>query len=369
VKTIAIVINSSWAAYVFRFELAKELIKNNYHVIFFAQDDGKYSEKIKKYFDFFHTEINPNKVSFYKDLKYLFSLYILFKKNKVDVALTFSIKPNLYVNFISSILKFKTVNNITGLGTIFINKSLITSIVELMYKYSLRFSHHVFFQNKDDCKLFQRRGMLIGTGFSILPGSGVNTKKFRPGYPRARTDSNIRFIFLGRLLKEKGVVEFLNAARYLQEKNKNLFFSLLGELDSKNKSAISREFLSKYTNQSINYLGMSDSVETVINSYDCVVLPSYREGLPRSLLEACSMGIPIITTNAIGCREVIINGVNGFSCKVKDVSSLINAMEKFSNLSIEDRLSMGKEGRALIVKKFDESIIINEYLKIIKRLL
>jgi len=369
VKTIAIVINSSWAAYAFRLKLAQELKKHNYKVVFFAPDDGKYANKIKKHFDYFHIEIEANKASFYKDIKYLLSLYILFKNVSVDVALTYSIKPNIYVNFISSILKFKTINNITGLGTVFINKSIITTIVESMYKFSLRFSSHVFFQNKDDYEFFQKKRILSGGGTSIIPGSGVNTKKFKSSNKRLPDNLNIRFIFLGRLLKEKGVVEFLNAAKFLTDKYDNLFFSLLGELDPKNRSSISRRFLSKYTNKNIVYLGMSDSVESVIDGYDCVVLPSYREGLPRSLLEASSMSIPIITTNAVGCRDVIIDRVNGFVCKIKDVSSLIRAMENLINLSIEDRISMGREGRTLVLKKFEESIVINEYLKIINKLL
>jgi len=254
------------------------------------------------------------------------------------------------------------------LGTVFIKTTLITSIVKLLYRVSLACSTHVFFQNPEDQNYFLSKGLVSINKCSLIPGSGIDTDKFIP--VDVDNDGIFRFLLVARVIQDKGIFEYIDAAYILKNKYSNIKFGLLGELDSINRTAISKKKISELHNDGvINYLGKTDNVREKLASADCVVLPSYREGSPRSLMEASSMAIPIITTDVVGCRQVVDNGVTGLLCQVRDSSDLALKMEEMLNMTENDREYMGKLGREKMLKEFNESIVINEYMNTVNNII
>ncbi|EFU70158.1 group 1 glycosyl transferase [Aliarcobacter butzleri JV22] len=195
-----------------------------------------------------------------------------------------------------------------------------------------------------------------------MPGSGVDTDKFSPIIYNKK-DNIFRFLVIARVLWDKGIAEYVKAAEELKNKYQNIEFQILGSLDAVNKTAVPKEIVDNWVDKKIiNYLGTTDNVQDIIKQADCVVLPSYREGTPRTLLESASMAKPIITTNAVGCKDVVDDNINGFLCDVKSIESLKNAMEKMFLLDKNQRDKMGIFGRKKILKEYDEKIVINKYL-------
>ena len=238
-----------------------------------------------------------------------------------------------------------------------------------MYKLALKNSKRVFFQNRDDFELFLNEGLVEKKICDILPGSGVDTQKFKP-IQREKKDKFFRFLLIARILWDKGIGEYVEAAKIIRQKYKNVKFQLLGGIGVDNPTAISKKIIDKWVkDEIIEYLGETDDVRKFIYRADCIVLPSYREGTSRVLLESASMEKPLIATNVPGCKEVVEDGINGYLCKVKDSKDLASKMEKMLNLSEENRALMGKKGREKIVKEFDEKIVINKYLETISQIL
>jgi len=367
-RKIAIVLNDSWQAYNFRLNLARSLKASGYEVVFIAPFDEKYSELIKNEFEFYDINIDPKGINPISDFKTMLYLYKLYKTMRPDLVLNFTIKPNIYSSIVAGVLRIKSISNITGLGTIFIKQSFITKIAKLLYKIALSFNSKVFFQNDDDKNLFIKHKLVDKEKTDLLPGSGVDLNKFIP-IQKDLKDTKVIFLLLARLLKDKGVLEYIDAIRILKAKYKMIEFQILGAIGVSNKTAITQDELDDWINNKlIKYLGTSDNVQDVISKVDCVVLPSYREGTPRSLLEACAMGKPIIATDVVGCKEVVEDGLNGYLCEVKNSKDLADKMEIMFNLSKSERIMMGKAGRKKIVKEFDEKIVINKYLKAIKEI-
>jgi len=366
-EKIAIVINDAWAAYNFRFNLAKSLKENGYNVIFIAPYDRKYSSLIEEQFGFFNINIKAKGLNPISDLGTIIALYELYKINKIDIVLNFTIKPNIYSSIVAGILGLKVVSNITGLGTVFIKQTMITSVVKLLYKIAFRFNNKVFFQNNDDIKLFLDNNLIKKEKIDLLPGSGVDLSKFVP--VEKRNDSKFKFLLIARLLKDKGILEFIEAVKIIKNKRVDVECQILGAVGVDNKTAISNDELQNWISSGlVNYLGTSDNVQDIIANADCIVLPSYREGMPRSLLEACAMEKPVIATNVAGCKDIVDDNINGYLCEVRDGSGLAYKMEMMVNLSSEQRLAMGKAGREKIVRKFDEQIVISKYIKTIKEI-
>ena len=367
-KKVIISSNTSWSIYNFRLNLARELKKQGYKVIIVAPYD-KYSEVLKKEFEYHDVYMNNKGTNPIQDLKTTFEYYNLYRKIKPDIVLNFTIKPNIYGTIACNMLGIKTINNIAGLGTLFIKENFITQIAKWLYKYSQSKATRVFFQNKDDFELFVKESLVDKRKSDILPGSGVDIEKFKP-IKIEKKDNVFRFLLIARMLWDKGIGEYVEAAKIIKSKYKRVEFLLLGAVGVDNPTAIPKETIDKWVKDGIiTYLGVSDNVSEIIKNSDCVVLPSYREGLSRVLLEAASMAKPIITTDTPGCRDVVDDGINGFLCKVKDSKDLAEKMEKMLKLSEEKRINMGKAGREKIIKEFDEKIVINKYLETIEKLL
>ena len=351
-----------------RLNLARALKINNYDVNFIAPNDDKYSDKLKKEFSFTNVDFQADGLNPINDLRVCFSLFKVFKKIKPDIVLNFTIKPNIYSAIVAKSLGIHSVNNITGMGTAFvIKKTVITVIVKLLHKVSILFASHVFFQNSDDKRYFVDSNLVSVDKCSIIPGSGVDTKKFIP--ENFQNDEIFRFLLVARVKRDKGVYEYINASKILKEKYNNVEFGLLGEIGTYKTSISKQEILKFHNAGTINYIGKTDNVREQLLKTSCVVLPSYREGSPRSLMEAMSMKIPVVATDVPGCRQIVDDSINGFLCKVKDSADLAYNMEKVINLTEEERKKMGVMGRRKMVNQYDESIVINEYLDMLKKIL
>lgn len=367
-KKIIICLNTSWNIFNFRLNLARSLKKAGYDVVLVAPYD-KYSVILKQEFEYHNIFMNNKGTNPKEDIKTLIEFYKLYKAIKPDIVLNYTIKPNIYGNIACSLLGIKTINNISGLGTVFINENIITKIVKAMYRFSLKSSSKVFFQNQDDQKLFLKHKLVLKNSCDVLAGSGVDIDKFSP-IKYEKRDDMFRFLLIARVLWDKGIGEYVEAAKELNKKYNKIEFQILGSLDAVNKTAVSKEQMKNWVDEKlINYLGTSDNIQKIIKQADCVVLPSYREGTPRSLLEASSMAKPIITTNTVGCKDVVDDGINGFLCEVKNSQDLADKMERILNLSQDQREAMGQAGRAKIIREYDEKIVINKYLNAIKEIL
>jgi glycosyltransferase involved in cell wall biosynthesis len=252
---------------------------------------------------------------------------------------------------------------------VFIHNGWLVKLVRVLYRVALRKSTKVFFQNADDRALFVASGLVRAQVAGLLPGSGIDLVRFAPAPLRASSASSFRFLLIARMLRDKGVQEYVEAAQILRTRWPKVECCLLGFLDVQNPAAISSEQMKEWVQQGqVSYLGVSDDVRPYIADADCVVLPSYREGTPRTLLEAAAMGRPIVTTNAVGCREVVDDGKNGFLCEVRNATNLAEKMEKMLNLSVAQREEMSVYGRKKMELEFDEQLVIDQYLATLRRI-
>ncbi|CAA6811808.1 MAG: Lipid carrier : UDP-N-acetylgalactosaminyltransferase (EC / Alpha-1,3-N-acetylgalactosamine transferase PglA (EC; Putative glycosyltransferase [uncultured Sulfurovum sp.] len=365
-KKIAIVSNLSWNLYNFRLSLMYAMRDAGYEVVAIAPYD-RYSQKIiDAGFEFHDIKMNAQGINPIEDMKTTYAFYKLFKQISPDVLCQYTIKPNIYGSFVANILNIKMINNIAGLGTLFIKDGLVTKIAKVLYRISQSKADRVFFQNRDDLKFFIDKGIVRAQKCDVLPGSGVDTNRFRPQY--REQGEKVRFLLIARMIWEKGIAEYVQAAREIKKVHPNVEFCLLGFLDVQNPGAITQREMDNWVNEGvINYLGVSDKVDEVIQSADCVVLPSYyREGTPKTLLESGSSGKPIITTDNVGCRDVVDHRVNGFICEPRSSEDLKLKIEMFLELSYEERLEMGRNSREKMKKEFDEKLVINKYLDLLR---
>jgi glycosyltransferase involved in cell wall biosynthesis len=302
-----------------------------------------------------------------KDLLLLKNLYKAYRKLGVDVVLHFTIKPNIYGTIAATLAGIPCVSNITGLGTVFIRDNMTSKIAKLMYKVALRYPKVVFFQNPDDRQLFLDQKLVKKEITDILPGSGINLKRFVPKPKEAFTRNKpFKFLMIARLLYDKGIIEFIEAIQIVKKTGLEVRFQLLGKIEDVASLGVSKAQVDGWQKQGIvDYLGTTTDVRPFIDNADCVVLPSYREGTPRTLLEAAALAKPLIATDVPGCREVVIDQYNGFTCKVKNAQDLAEKMIAMASASKENLAEMGENSRQLVEEKFDENIVIDKYFQAI----
>lgn len=363
---ILLVANTSWYIYNFRSNLIKTLIANNYKISVLSPYDS-YSEKIESLgIKHINLKIDKSGINPVNEFFTLLRLMLTLRKEKPSLILTYTPKINIYISIVSRLLRIPVIANVSGLGSSFISGGIITRITSILYRLSFNWPYKVFFQNNEDLNEFIKRGFVEKIKAERLPGSGVDLNKFRPVKTKKR--EKITFLLVARLLWDKGIGEYISAAREIQKKYFNTEFQIIGFADSDNPSAIPKSNIDRWVEEGIiNYLGYTDNIMEKYANVDCVVLPSYyREGVPRSLLEAASMAIPIITTSAVGCRDVVDDGINGFLCQPKNVNDLTAKIERMILLTHDQRREMGLKGREKMIKFFDEKIVINKYLNVIK---
>ncbi len=366
---LIIALNSAWNLVNFRSGLIKALVAKGYEVVAVAPHD-KYASQLQMLgCRFIPLDMDNKGTHPGRDLLLLIRFFILVRRLKPNVFLAYTVKPNIYGSFAAHLLRVPVINNIAGLGTVFIKGGWLNRLVRSLYRVTLSRSNKVFFQNADDQQLFVSGGLVSQAVADQLPGSGIDLVKFQPTALPFRPI--VRFLLIARMLWDKGVGEYVEAARLLKQRGVAADCCLLGFLEVQNPAAISRAQMDDWVAEGVvRYLGVSDNVREEIAQADCVVLPSYyREGTPRTLLEAAAMARPIVTTDSVGCRDVVEDGVNGYLCKPRDASDLAVKMERIARMSPREREVMGSFGRVKIEREFDEQIVIDKYLSAIESVL
>ena len=360
--------NSSWNIVAFRSGLIRALRQNGYEPIVIAPVDAAAEGRMTALgLEPIVIEMERSGLNPFADLRLLLQYRRILRRLRPVAYLGFTIKPNIYGSVAARSAGVPAIPNISGLGTVFIKGGPLLGLVTALYRFALRHAPVVFFQNPDDRALFLERGLVRAGQARLLPGSGVDLDRFRPA---PLPTGAITLLFIGRLLGDKGVRELIDAARIVK-KDRNIRIQLLGPLDVGNRTAVSRAELDRWIAEGlVDYLGETDDVRPFIAQATAVVLPSYREGLPRSLLEAAAMARPLIATDVPGCREVVEDGVNGFLCRANEPESLggqlrlgdDQAMLRLAELSADRRSAMGSESRRKVEERFSESVVIAAYL-------
>lgn len=354
--------NSSWGVYNFRLGVIRALLKKGVAVTVVAPSDEFSAKLIAEGCVHRDLAIEPKGSNILGELRLLADLLRIYREERPDIIFHFTIKPNIYGSIAAALLRIPSIAVVTGLGSAFMSKKLLSMLVHGLYRAGLRHSREIWFLNREDLEVFERSKITGARPVRLLPSEGINLKQFQFS-PIKKADGEFRFLFIGRMLRDKGVQEFVSAARAVRRERSDARFQLLGPADAQNPTAIGRAEIAAWEAEGVvEYLGSTDDVRDHIASASCVVLPSYREGVPRTLIEAAAMGRPIIATDVPGCRDVVIDGVNGFLCAPRDAAALAQGFFKMLATSWDDRKAMGASGRALVAERFDESQVVDIYL-------
>jgi glycosyltransferase involved in cell wall biosynthesis len=358
---IAIVLNTSWNIYNFRMNFIQSLLKQGYEVHTIAPEDS-YTPLIRQAGCIHHkVKMDSRGANPIKDSALIVELFGIYRNVKPDVILHYTIKPNVYGTIAAAWLGIPVINNVCGLGTVFLKDNLVSAIAIFLYKISFRFASKVFFQNPDDQKLFVDKKLVPANAVDTLPGSGIDLSKFQP--TSFKRNNKFTFLLISRLITDKGILEFIEAVKKLRSNGVDAHFQVLGAMDPLHKRGIKADLIAEWINTgTIEYLGTTNDVREFIKNADCVVLPSYREGTPRTLLEAASSSKPIIATDVPGCNNVVEHNFNGFLCRLKDAGDLAEKMENMATLPDEKLKEFGTNGRTKMEAEYDESLVINKYL-------
>jgi glycosyltransferase involved in cell wall biosynthesis len=364
---VAVVINTSWNIWNFRRGLVKALQAAGHEVLAIAPPDD-YSGRLEselgcRYVPILMENKGTNPI---KDAQLTRRFLAIYKRERPDVVLHFTIKPNIYGTLAAKLAGVPSINNVSGLGTVFLIENLVSKVARGLYRFAFRFPSKVFFQNNDDRELFIRYGLIRPERTGLVPGSGVDLARFRPqeGVGRA-AGAPFVFLMVARVLYEKGIVEYFEAARQVRAAlgADNVRVQLLGGLDEAGGVGVPRATFEQWlTAGTVEYLGTSDNVAEHLHRADCVVLPSYREGTPKTLLEAAACGKPLITTDVPGCRETVEHGRNGYLCQVRDAADLAAKLLLMAQLPPQRLAVMGEASRELAAEKFDEKLVLQQYL-------
>nr|WP_283937903.1 glycosyltransferase family 4 protein [Sphingomonas caseinilyticus] len=356
--------NSFWNVANFRAGLLKALAAEGFRIVIAApQPDEEWAARhgaSTNPISIDRSGLNP-----FRDALLFFEYLKLIRRVRPAAFIGFTAKPNIYGSLAAVICGVPSLPNVSGLGTAFIKPGPLSVIVGTLYRLAFRNCPIVFFQNPDDSELFIQRGIVRREQVRILPGSGVDLAHFSP----APTPDAIRFLFVGRLLGDKGVREFVEAARLVRQDHPDWIFQLLGPLDEDNRSAIQRAELDQWlADGTVEYLGAVDDVRPHIAAATAIVLPSYREGLSRSLLEAAAMARPLIATDVPGNRHIVSDGNNGLLCAVRKPLSLASAIRKMGQMASGEREAMGQSGRAIVEREFSEAKVTSAYSEALAQL-
>lgn len=370
-KRIAIVANTTWNIYNFRQNIIRKLLSSGYEVIVMAPVDKFifYTENLRQVTHVPVHHLHRDSVNPFRDLRLLKELISLYRQYKPDLVLHYTVKPNIFGGLAAKLLGVPSIAVVTGLGYSMIHDGVINLITRMLYRISLPGHRKVIFENEDDKLLFEQSGLVSSSKSMSIKGCGVDTDIFMPNGD-GRTDDVITFTFIGRLLYDKGVREFIDAARIVKGNaaEQRIQFWLIGDIDKENPSSISNDDLMKWVRDpNIHYHGATENIKKFIERSDCIILPSYREGMPRVIMEAMAMERPVITTDTAGCRETVDENINGYLVPVKDPQALASAMLNFIGLDKASRIRMGQLGRIKVLREFDDRIIADQLFETIEK--
>lgn len=362
---VVLAINAAWNIANFRAGLVRGLQADGWQVVAMAPRDEHVPRVEALGCRFVEVPMRAAGTNPWHDWRLLRRYRTALAAERPDAFLGFTIKPNVWGSLAAQRLGIPVVNNIAGLGTAFVRRHWLTAVARLLYRCALRRSHAVLFQNEDDRRYFVDTGLVDAARAGRVPGSGVDLAHFAPlplpaGAP-------LRLLFVGRLLRDKGVRELAQAARLLKSRQVPVRVALLGFADTANRSAVSRAELQSWQDEGlVDWLGSADDVRPHIAAAHAVVLPSYREGVPRSLLEAAAMGRPVIASDAVGCRDAVDDGVSGLLARVGDAADLADQIARLAAMSDAARAAMGAAGRAKVEREFDERKVIDIYCRLLR---
>lgn len=359
---VLILINNDAGLYKFRKELLEELLKD--YEVYISLPKGPFiNDLVKLGCIFIETEINRRGTNPITDIKLIMQYRKILKDVKPDIIYSYTIKPNIYGGLLARAMKIPFVGTVTGLGSSIKSNHLLKNVVINLYKMSFKKSQRIFFQNIENLNFFQSNNIINDNQIKIVPGSGVNLKDYQyQEYPKDLNYSN--FIFIGRLMKEKGILELFETAKYFKEKSIKINFHILGFLE---------EDLEKVLNELekkdiVIYHGQQFDVSSFISESHAIIHPSYHEGLSNVLLEAAASGRPILASDIPGCRETFDEGITGFGFEPKSTDSLIKTIKKFIELPYEQKELMGILGREKIEREFNREKVVDAYIKEIEKL-
>lgn len=359
-KKIAFVGNSLQTMCNFRLGVMAELVKNGYEVVVIAPKDSDITALKQAQIRLISVEIDCKGMNPLVDINLITTLKNIYKKEQFDFIFHYTIKPVIYGGFAARRAHIPQISVITGLGYTFIRKGWINRVAKCLYRFSLRGAKEVWFLNQEDKTLFIEENIVAQYKTRLINGEGVNLDKYKSS--TVTSSCPFTFLFVGRVLWDKGVGEFVEAAKVVKKQHPKVQFKILGQLGANNPACVNSQQMNLWEQTgAIKYLGETNNVYPYIEQAHCIVLPSYREGISRVLLEAASMEKPLIASNVPGCREIVIDGVDGFLCEPKNTSSLIACMMHMLSLPEAARDTFGRNGRDLVRKLFDEKIIIQLY--------
>lgn len=352
-KKILILVNDVTTIIQFRTELVKALVDAGNKVLVSVPKSERNSEIEALGATVIETDASRHGTNPVEDFKLFLNYIKLLKENKPDVVLTYTVKPNSYGGMACGLLKVPYMANVTGLGVIE-DEGLLQKLMLTLYKAGCRKAKCVFFQNKSNLEFFQQRGV-VGNNVQLLPGSGVNIDKFSYiDYPQ---DEKTNIVFVGRIIKDKGVFELAEVAEQYVN-NDSVQFTVVGDVEYGSENPFSEL-------PNVNCVGFHKNVRPFLKDAHAVILPSYHEGMANVLLEGASSGRPILASKIPGCQETFDEGVTGFGFEVKNADSIKCAVDKFLSLSYEQKCEMGKKGREKMEKQFNRNIVIEKYFNII----
>lgn len=366
---ILFTVNTAWNLLNFRRALLEAMVADGHRVSVLAPPDGCGPALAEIGCHLLPLEVDRKGLSPIRDGALMLRIRRVLRRERPDLVLSFTIKNNIFGAFAARLAGVPFVPNVTGLGTAFLSGSALQKLVELLYRAAFARAPVVFFQNGDDQALFRQRRLVRADQARLLPGSGIDLNRFAATpMPEHGAGQGPVFLMIARVLRDKGAGEYAAAARQLKQTHPQARVQLLGPLDAENRSAIDPAEIARWQAEGwIEYLGETDDVRPFIAAADCVVLPSYREGAPRTLLEAAAMARPLIATDVPGCRAVVEDGKTGFLCAVRDADSLAQAMTRFSTLSQPEKAEMGQAGRAKIAREYDQALVIAAYRDLVSQ--
>lgn len=358
---ILMAVNAAWNIWNFRRPLVEALQADGHRITVLAPPDEAVQNLERLGCRMRPLEMSVKGMNPLEDLKLQRRFARIFREERPDAVLSYTIKNNVFGARAAKSVGVPFLPNVTGLGTAFLSGKLLQAVTEQLYRRSFAGLPVVFFQNEDDRGLFLDRRLVTADQAQLLPGSGIDLSRFAPA-PMPDPDAPPVFLMIARLLRDKGVVEFVEAARQVKARHPKARFQLLGAVGSENRSAIDRSTLEGWVAEGVvEYLGTTPDVRPAIAAASCVVLPSYREGAPRTLIEAAAMARPVIATDVPGCRAVVDDGVSGFLCAVRSAESLSAAMERFLALSPDGQRGMGAAGRIKMAREYDQKLVVDAY--------
>jgi glycosyltransferase involved in cell wall biosynthesis len=364
---VLITVNAAWNIWNFRRSLVASLVKDGHQVTVLAPPDETVAELERAGCRVVPLAMDVRGLNPFADLALLWRFRTIFLRERPDIVLGYTIKNNIFGALAAKSVSLPFVPNVTGLGTAFLSGGPLQRVAEGLYRLAFRSLPVVFFQNDEDEGLFLQRGLVRAAQAHVLPGSGIDLDRFRPTQMPASGNEAPIFLMVARLLRDKGVVEFVEAARKMKAEVPLARFQLLGPTGAENRTAIPLDEVKAWEAEGVvEYLGVQEDVRPFVRAASAVVLPSYREGAPRTLIEASAMARPVIATDVPGCRAVVEPEVTGFLCKVRDADSLALAMGRFLAMSVDARAAMGAAARQKMEREFDEGIVLAAYRSVIQ---